>query len=94
MIHDELFCEVPAPRFPTLLDEMLGEDSSLYPQTQAGRLAITLPKFRNHYFHGVNLLSPDFLYLTLHVREAADALTMPRTPEWKKEAEAIEVRRS
>jgi len=56
------------------------------PRTHAGKLAILLPKLRNDYFHGSALLASELLHLALEVREAADALTMPRTPAWKKGA--------
>lgn len=84
VIHDGIFCQVPPLVFPELLDGIFGKKRSLHPKTQAGKLAVLLPRLRNQYFHGQNLLSPDFLILALHVREAADALTMPGTPEWKR----------
>jgi hypothetical protein len=38
------------------------------------KLASLLPKLRNEYLHGEYRLSPAFLHLAIHVREAADAI--------------------
>jgi hypothetical protein len=42
--------------------------------TYSQQLASLLPNLRNDYLHGQYRLSPYFLYLALHVREATDAL--------------------
>jgi hypothetical protein len=53
------------------------------PETHAGKLAALLPRLRNDYFHGSHLLAPELLHLTIEVREAADALTMPQDGFWR-----------
>lgn len=47
------------------------------------KLVTLVPSLRNDYFHGGHSLAPDFMFMAIQVRELADALTMPRTPEWK-----------
>ncbi|MCF3650067.1 hypothetical protein [Synoicihabitans lomoniglobus] len=42
------------------------------------RLAILLPEQRNLYFHGTNLMGPDYFRFTVHVRILADALNTGR----------------
>ncbi len=44
------------------------------------RLAILLPEQRNLYFHGTNLMGPDYFHLTVHVRILADALSTEGKP--------------
>ena len=55
------------------------------------KLAVLVPGLRNDYFHGGYLLHPDLLFMTIQIREMADALTMPRTPEWKLAMQAARV---
>ncbi len=57
-------------------------------KSDGATLASLLPRLRNQYMHGIYQFHPDYLHLAIQVREMADALTMPRTPEWKKDAKA------
>jgi hypothetical protein len=81
VITDRAFSDPKA--LPQHFKRKIGEPQ---PPSHAGDLAILLPKLRNDYFHGTALLDSELLHLALEVREAADALTMPRTPAWKKGA--------
>lgn len=57
-------------------------------KSDGATLASLLPRLRNEYMHGIYQFHPDYLHLAIQVREMADALTMPRTPEWKKGGES------
>jgi hypothetical protein len=75
VITDKVFSN-PKP----LPDFLIAKIAKPRPPTHAEKLALLLPKLRNDYFHGSYLLAPELLHLALQVREAADALTMPRPP--------------
>ena len=53
-------------------------------RSHSEKLAALLPILRNEYVHGIYQFHSDYLHLAIQVREMADALTMPRTPEWKR----------
>lgn len=80
VITDSNFSEIrPLPRaFEDHFDKKL--------PSHALKMAELLPALRNDYFHGSNWLHPEFVHLALQVREMADALTMPRKPDWKTNA--------
>ena len=42
--------------------------------THCEALAVLIPELRNQFMHGTYLLSPEYLYLTFHLREIADVL--------------------
>ncbi len=48
--------------------------------THSRALAILVPKLRNQFVHGTYLLSPEYLHMTIQMREIADALKTKRTP--------------
>ncbi len=59
--------EVPLP------DRLLRKVKNEVP-THSLALSILVPKLRNQFLHGTYLLSPEYLHLTLQMREIADAL--------------------
>jgi len=68
IVTDAVFSEVrPLP------DELLRQLEGVVP-THSHALSILVPKLRNQFMHGTYLLSPEYLRLTLQMREIADAL--------------------
>lgn len=49
------------------------------PFTYSESLSSLVPKLGHQFFHGTYLLSPDYLHLTFHMREIADALNTGET---------------
>ncbi len=67
------------PEFRPLPDKLIRKLARVVP-THSRALSILVPKLRNQFMHGTYLLSPDHLYLTIQMREIADALrTKPST---------------
>ena len=64
--------EVPLP------DRLLRKVKDEVP-THSLALSILVPKLRNQFMHGTYLLSPEYLHLTLQMREIADALKTKST---------------
>lgn len=77
LVHDGIFSEVR--RFDEGIEMKV--DSKV--RSHSEKLASLLPALRNEYVHGIYQFHSDFLHLAIQVREIADTLTMPRTPEWK-----------
>lgn len=68
VVHDSLFSVIPP-----LSDRFLSQLQTR-PPTHSQMLAHLVPELRNQFFHGTYLLAPEYLHLTFHLREAADAL--------------------
>jgi hypothetical protein len=64
--------EVPLP------DRLIRKVKDVVP-THSDALAILVPKLRNEFVHGTYLLSPEYLHLTIQMREIADALKTKKT---------------
>lgn len=68
IVTDAVFSDVrPIPK------ELRRHFKSTVP-THSHALAILVPKLRNQFMHGTYLLSPEYLHLTIQMREVADAL--------------------
>ncbi|MGZ8938933.1 MAG: hypothetical protein ACXW32_06960 [Limisphaerales bacterium] len=48
-------------------------------RSHAELLSLLIPKLRNQFVHETYLLCPEFLSLTIHLREMADAITTKKT---------------
>ena len=70
LITDGLFGEVP--RLDDYFDQF-GEEGEA-PSSHSALLALLIPKLRNEYFHGSDMLHSDFYELTIQLRQCADAL--------------------
>lgn len=68
LLRDSLFSTV-AP-FSKEFSQQIKARSSTHSET----LVALVPKLRNQFFHGTYLLAPDYLDLTLQMREIADAI--------------------
>jgi hypothetical protein len=72
LVHDGLFKNNDA------LSKELVKKYKVKGMSNAERLALIIPNLRNQFVHGTYLLHPEFLRLTIHLREMADALTTKR----------------
>lgn len=68
LISDVVISDIrPLPEWTLkLLDEE--------PESHVGKLAKVVPKLRNLYFHGTPLMTGEFFFVALQLREIADAL--------------------
>lgn len=80
LFHDGIFFEIRP------LDPIFKKRFDKGRKSHVEKLALLLPTLRNQYMHGIYQFHPDYLHLAIQVREMADVLTMPLTPEWKREA--------
>ena len=70
VITDELFGEVASLTefFPEYMQDVE------MPSNRCAALALLIPELRNRYFHGKEVLAPEFYWLTIQLRQCADAL--------------------
>lgn len=69
LVSDALFGDIPpfTTKFARQIKPRL--------KTRTEELLFVIPELRNQYFHGTYLLAPDYLHLTIQLRQIADALT-------------------
>ena len=77
LFHDGIYSDIR--RFDEGIEGKAGKGA----KSHAEKLAALLPALRNEYAHGIYQFHTDYMHLAIQIREMADMLTMPRTPEWK-----------
>jgi hypothetical protein len=72
LVQDSLFSS-----FPPLSERFLSQ-VSVRASAHSETLLALVPELRNQFFHGTYLLAPEYLYLTIQMREISDVLVTKR----------------